>query len=177
MKLTQEKLKELLDYDHETGVFTWKISRGTAKKGKIAGRIDKINGYIDIVIDRKLYKSHRLVFLYIDGYLPENVVDHINRNKTDNRRNNLREVSQTCNTRNKSLMKNNKSGITGIGWHKRDKKWWSQIMVFGKQIHLGYFDNIVDAAKSRWNAEVKYGFPNCNTTSSAYNYLKEYGAI
>lgn len=82
-----------------------------------------------------------------------------------------------CNTRNKSIMKNNKSGITGIVWHKRDNKWLSQIMVFGKQLHLGYFDNIIDAVKARWNAEVKYNFPNCNTTSSAYMYLKEHGVI
>lgn len=176
MKLTQDRLKELLSYDPETGVFIWNIAIGKrAKKGCIAGSLNKVTGYWQIGIDRKLYLAHRLVFLYMEGYLPEYDTDHINRERTNNKWVNLREASRTCNVRNSNISKKNKIGITGVGWHKRDNKWVAQIMIFKKQIFIGYFDNILDAAKARWQAEVKYGFPNCNTTSSAYMYLKENG--
>ena len=176
-KLTQDRLKELLDYDPETGIFINKTNRGKKiKKGSKTGHLDK-DGYWQICIDYKNYRAHRLVFLYMEGYLPENGIDHIDRNKLNNRRNNLREVSQTCNRRNCNIYKANKSGVTGVCWYKRDKKWEVSIRNFGKKIFCGYFENIIDAAKARWEAEVKYNFPNCNTTSSAYNYLKDHGAI
>lgn len=178
MKLTQERLKELLGYDPETGVFTWKVDTVKHKiKGNLAGCLNKDTGYIQISIGNKSFLAHRLAFLYMEGYLPENGVDHIDRDRSNNKWNNLREVSQSCNMRNRLVLKNNKSGVAGVCWHKRDKKWISSIMVFGRTIHLGYFDNIIEAAKARWQAEVEHKFPNCNTTSSAYNYLKEHGAI
>lgn len=176
MKLTQEKLKELLDYDPATGIFINKIDRGkTAKKGNVSGYVD-LKGYLIITITLKRYKAHRLAFLYMEGYLPENQVDHIDRNKLNNKWDNLREVSQSCNMRNCNIAKNNKSGITGIYWDKRSNKWRSRI-TNPKRIHLGLFDNLIDAVKARWEGEVKHGYPNCNTTSSAYMYLKENGYI
>lgn len=176
MKLTQDRLKELIDYDYETGVFIWRVSRQRIKKGSIAGSLNKSTGYWIICIDNKRYKAHRLVFLYIDGYLPENGIDHIDRNKINNRYNNLREASKTCNSRNCNISKINKSGITGVSWYKRSNKWRSEINI-PKKIRLGYFDNIIDAVRARWEAEIKYNFPNCNTISSAYVYLKENSAI
>lgn len=176
-KLTQDRLKELLSYDPETGIFTWKVDRtGKAKKGSRAGNLNKTNGYWIICVDNKRRLAHRLAILYIDGYLPENSLDHIDRNKINNRYNNLREVSQTCNSRNCNIAKNNKSGITGVSWHKKKNKWQSQINI-PKPINIGVFDSFIDAVKARWEAEVKYNFPNCNTTSSAYNYLKEHGVL
>lgn len=178
MKLTQDRLKELLDYDPETGVFIWKIDLIKQKtKEKIAGCLHKNSGYHHITINGHKHKAHRLAFLYMEGYFPENQIDHIDRNRSNNRWDNLREVSRTCNARNSNIPKNNKSGVVGVCWHKLNNKWISSIMVFGRTVHLGYFDNIIEAAKARWEAELKYGFPNCNTTSSAYNYLKERGAI
>ncbi len=98
--LTQDRLKELLHYCPETGVFTWIKTNGSrGKKGNIAGSINPI-GYLDIGVDSKVYKAHRLAFLYVEGYFPEYGLDHINRNKSDNRWSNLRQVSQTCNMRN-----------------------------------------------------------------------------
>lgn len=129
------------------------------------------------MINGKLYKNHRLAFLYMEGYFPENGIDHIDRNKTNNSWNNLREVSHTCNMRNCKIQANNKSGITGVCWYKASNKWQAHIRIPKQNINLGYFDNLTDAAKSRWIAEVKYNFPNCNTTSSAYNYLKENNLI
>lgn len=175
MKLTQKRLKELLDYNPKTGIFTWLISRGSIKKGNISGYVNKSTGYLIIGIDNKKNKAHRLAFLFMEGYLPENDIDHIDRNILNNKWDNLREVSHLCNMRNCNISKINKSGITGVSWRNDRKKWRSFIGV-GKMINLGIFDTLIDAARARWDAEIKYNFPNCNTTSSAYMYLKENGA-
>lgn len=176
-KLTQERLKELLHYDPETGVFIWNKSGFGFKKDKITNCLHKNSGYIVIRVNNKLYKAHRLAFLYMEGYLPENEVDHIDRNRSNNKWNNLREVSRSCNVRNSNVPKNNKSSIKGVYYDNNLKKYRSRIVIKNKSISLGCFISLLDAAKARWQAEVKYNFPNCNTTSSAYNYLKEHGDI
>ena len=173
--ITQKELKEYLDYTPETGHFIWKKDIG---RGRIGEKADYKNnkGYIQIGIKNKFYLAHRLAFLWMEGYLPENGIDHIDRDKTNNKWNNLREISHLCNTRNRPLRVDNKSGIVGVRWHKKSKKWESTITV-DKKIYLGVFNNLNDAIKARWNAEVKYGFPNCNTISTSYNYLKNEGLI
>jgi hypothetical protein len=168
-KLTQKRLKEVLHYDPETGMFTRKTNCGGAKIGDIAGCINDI-GYITISIDYKKQHAHRLAFLYMEGYLPEDDVDHINRIRNDNRWENLRHVSKSCNSRNLGISKHNKSGITGVYWN--GSKWCSQICIKNKTKALGTFENKTDAAQARWEAEVEYGFPNCNSTSTAYQYLQ-----
>lgn len=177
MKLTQERLKELLDYDPETGIFTRKVRTSNfIRVGAITKKAKKDTGYLMISVDNREYRAHRLAFLFMEGYFPENDVDHIDRNRVNNKWNNLREVSRTCNLRNKAIQRNNTSGVIGVSWHKRESKWRATIKTT-KHIHIGFFANLIDAAKARWEAEVKYNFPNCNTTSSAYMYLKEKGAI
>lgn len=171
-KLIQSRLKELLYYDPETGIFTWLISRGwSAKAGQVAGGICKISGYRHICIDGRSYPASRLAWFYMEGYWPENLVDHHDRIRHNDKWCNLRHVTPVCNAINCGIVKNNKSGITGVCWNKAMKKWESQIQVLGKKIHLGHFKSKFDAAHVRWNAEVEHGFPNCNTTSSAYLYL------
>lgn len=175
MKLTQERLKELLDYNPETGLFTNKIDRGRrAKKGNVAGIFHVSTGYWHIKINNKSYKAHRLAFLWMEGYFPENCVDHIDRDRSNNKWNNLREVSISCNNKNCNIYKTNTSGITGVHFYKKYKKWLAYIVFNSKTKNLGYFDELIDAAKARWEAEVKYKYPDCSTTSSAYNYLKEH---
>lgn len=172
-KLTQEELKRVLNYDPDTGIFTWKIKpNGRVKAGSIAGTNDK-DGYLIIKINRRAYKAHRLAWLYMEGYFPEKLVDHKNRINNYNVWSNLRNVSHSCNSRNCKVLKNNKSGVTGVCWYKKMGKWHSQINTNGKVRHLGYYSDKTEAAKARWEAEKKYGFPNCNTTSSAYQYLQE----
>ena len=186
VKLTQERLKELVNYDSETGDFTWKKrcikefskyshlnSWNTRFANNVAGCIDKSSGYMSITVEGKSYKLHRLVWLFTYGYFPENEIDHISRVKTDNRLVNLREVSSTCNMRNRDKMCTNTSGVTGVSWSKRKGKWNSQISISGKGINLGSYIDFEGAVKARWEAEVKYNFPNCNTTSSAYKYLSK----
>lgn len=173
MKLTQERLKEILSYDPETGIFTWLISRGrSAKAGRIAGTTNKTDKHRYIGVDGKRYAASRLAWLYVEGYFPEHDIDHRNRISDDDKWENLRHVSHLCNMRNLSTNKNNKSGIAGVYWSRERKKWVAQISVLNKILGLGRFNSKIDAAKARWNAEVKYGFPDCNTTSTAYLYLQ-----
>jgi hypothetical protein len=169
--LTQKRLKELLYYDPETGIFTRRVSRRGVKVGSVAGAYSY--GYIRITVDYVPYQAHRLAFLYMKGYFPEYEVDHINRIKDDNRWCNLRHVSRLCNSRNCKVAKNSKSGITGVYWYKLRQKWGSYITIKGKSKHLGFFKNKKEAAQARWEVEVKYEYPNCNSSSSAYQFLQE----
>lgn len=176
--LSQNRLKELLHYNPNTGVFIRKVrsSNHKAKVGDIAGSINK-RGYIQININNKKHYAHRLAFLYMEGYFPENEVDHINRDTADNKWENLRHVSRSCNLRNSSKSKNNKSGVVGVCWLNREKLWQSQIMVNRNNIKLGCYKNFISAVKSRWGAEKEYNFPNCNSSSTAYLFLRKEGIV
>jgi len=174
-KLTQERLKELLHYEPKTGVFYRKKSSRSALVGDIAGTRNP-KDYIRITLDRKFYTAHRLAFLYMEGYFPENDIDHIDRNPSNNKWENLREVSRSCNARNCKPRSNNTSGVTGVNYYNKrrpNKPWMARIKVSNKRIILGYFATKEEAVKARWEAEVEYSYPSCNTTSTAYEYLKE----
>lgn len=97
-------------------------------------------------------KMHKL----ITGEIGDNVTDHKNRDRTDNTRENLRIVTHQGNTYNHSVSKNNKSGVTGVFWHKRDSIWEAYININNNRIYLGRFINIEDAIKERLKAELKY---------------------
>jgi len=156
--LTQERLKELLHYNPDTGVFTWKTRPSySIHIGDIAGCVQKKNRYIVIRINKSLHYAHRLAFLYMNGCTGEEV-DHIDHNPSNNSYRNLRIVSHRENLQNRSMSVNNSSGHTGVTWFKRDKKWHSQINIQGRNIHLGYFDDISDAIKARSDANIKYSF-------------------
>lgn len=172
--ITQEELKSQLHYDKDTGIFTRLISTSSRSiVGDIAGSKNSTTGYIEIMVLKKSYQAHRLAWLYKHGYFPELHIDHKDRIRHHNWIDNLREASVQCNARNCNIRSTNTSGITGVYWHEKAQKWVSQIKVSGKQINLGQSKSKVNAARTRWNAEVKYEFPNCNTISSAYLYLKE----
>lgn len=156
-ELTQERLKELLTYDPDSGVFTWKETRnGFVKKGDIAGS-NNGKGYIVIMIDKITYQSHRLAWLYMTGEHPKNQIDHINHRKSDNVFSNLREATNQDNQKNTSISKNNTSGIVGVIWHKRFKKWSAQINS-GKRYHLGCYKYYIQAMAARFDAEIKHNF-------------------
>ena len=108
----------------------------------------------------------------MEGYLPEHQIDHRNRIRFDNKWANLRHVTQQCNMKNCKLSSRNKSGITGVTWIKRDNIWRSGICSNGKIYNLGSFKNLKNAVIARWKGEKKYDFPNCNTASTTYQYLK-----
>jgi hypothetical protein len=139
--LTQERLKEILDYDFETGIFKWKkiTGYGAQFSGREAGTLTS-NGYLKIGIDQKRHRSHRLAWLYVYGYLPLNDIDHINGIRTDNRIINLREVTRSENLQNiKTHHIDNKSGLLGVSYSKAAKSYVSQISINGKYTYLGCF--------------------------------------
>jgi hypothetical protein len=138
--ITQTRLKELLNYDSDTGIFTWIKQRNSRTKiGSVAG-CKQSDGYIRIWIDYKPYSSHRLVWMYVYGELPKKDLDHVNKVKDDNRIVNLRLATKQENKQNHSTpQSNNKSGYLGVSWNKRAKKWKAQIQMNGKVKYLGLF--------------------------------------
>lgn len=153
--LELEYLYKILHYDPETGIFTWLVGRKGHNVGNIAGTVIK-NGYILIMIDGIKYYAHRLAWFYVTKKWPKDQIDHINTVRNDNRWFNLREANGSQNHGNMRLSKANTSGIKGVHWYKRKFKWHVQIMINGTKHHIGYFDNIEDAAKAYEEAAIKH---------------------
>lgn len=142
--LSAERLRELLIYSPDSGEFRWKVDRGgTAVAGSLAGRINS-KGYRMISLSGRKYKASRLAWLYMRGEWPSTNVDHRNRIRHDDRWANLREGTPSQHAVNKGA--NNASGVRGVSWHKRERKWRAQIMVAGKRRRLGYFTDKNEAA-------------------------------
>jgi hypothetical protein len=165
MDLTQTYIKECLDYNPETGAFFWKVRPlahfkserrqrvfNSVYPGKPCGHLSE-EGYLVIRLSGFLYKAHRLAWLYIHGNMPTEWLDHINRNRSDNRIVNLRLASTELNAQNASVRSDNTSGVQGVSWHKASKKWVVQISKQGKPTHVGLFDSIKDAVAARAQAE------------------------
>lgn len=110
------------------------------------------NGYLQSTINHKNNYAHHLILPKRKGY----DVDHINRNKKDNRSKNLRYVSRSQNAFNQNLRFNSTSHVTGVNWHKQNNKWRAYITINGKMLSLGCYNNINDAIKARKEAENKY---------------------
>lgn len=171
-QITQKKLKELLHYDSETGIFTWIITNTNyVKAGDVAGT--ESHGYIVIAIEGETYKAHRLAWLYVHGYFPENLLDHKDRIRHHNWINNLREASNQCNQRNTGNRVDNKSGVKGVSWFKATEKWQVHIAVNGKLIFLGRHTCLLEAACHRLAAEQCLNWEGCDSSSPAYQYVKD----
>jgi len=161
MALTQEYIRNILNYDPNTGIFTWN------KKTHHSNDVDDVVGtnllgYLTVKLKNKNRYLHRLAFLYIDGCIPKEI-DHLNGNRSDNRFNNLAPTSRQDNMKNKKRYKTNKSGCTGVQYNKKNYRWVARIRVDKKEIHLGSFVSYSDAVDARKNAEVLYGFGlNCD---------------
>lgn len=163
--LTQEYLKDILNYNELTGIFTWKKRthiRSTYIIGSNAGCLNKY-GYLCITIHVKKYFAHRLAWLYVYGYFPEKEIDHINGIRNDNRICNLREANRNENQWNVTKRKDNSSGFKGVSWSKRENKWVANACLNKKQKHIGYFYQIEDAIKA-YN-----DFTNKNHNNFYYN--------
>ena len=152
-----ELLRELLDYDRDTGIFRWKVqvSIGVGA-GSIAGYLD--GKYWNLRIRGHNYRAHRVAWALTEGEWPPGEIDHRNRNRSDNRRSNLRLATHAENTRNCGLRRDNSSGVKGVEWYKATKKWRVSIRIGGKRISLGYFPTIEEAAAVRREADlIHYG--------------------
>lgn len=156
--ITPEQLKVILNYDPETGVFIWLTSKGRrVKAGDIAGSIEA-EGYRVIRIDKKLYKAHRIAWLYMTGSWPKNQIDHINHIRDDNRWANFKEATNQENQRNASLRKDNVSGVAGVCWSKADRMWRARIRNKSERVYLGRFADKFEAICARLSANNKYGY-------------------
>lgn len=134
-KVTFGRLRELLSYNPESGEFKWLSVRG----GSRAGYFDR-TGYLRIMIDRRAYLAHRLAWLYMAGKWPAHEIDHINCDKSNNCFANLREATRSENMANIGKQSANSSGLKGVTWHKRDRKWRAQIKIRGEVRHICYSD-------------------------------------
>ena len=157
--ITQTELKRVLDYNPGDGVFRWKI-RPTYRiaPGTVAGWGTGYD-YRCIMFGGKTYRSHRLAWLYIYGEFPSHEIDHINGDRSDNRIENLRDVTKFENQRNAKKRHDNTSGVTGV--RRRHGKWYARIFVNSKDTDLGFFDDWFNAVCARKAAEHKHSFhPN-----------------
>jgi hypothetical protein len=147
MSLSTAYLKELVDYDN--GNLIWRVNKYRSKKGTIAGSKDN-KGYMQLKLDQKVYRLHRLIWLWHGKELPEQL-DHIDRNPLNNRIENLRAATPSKNQWNTSKADN------GVSFHKASNKWRARIKINNQEIHLGVFKNLEDAksvrdeaARRRW---------------------------
>jgi hypothetical protein len=164
-EVNQNKLQLLVNYNPNTGIFTWKYRNldtfksifraktwNTRYAYKETGCITK-DGYLTIRIDDKAHYAHRLAWIYIYGKSPKKHIDHINGIRTDNRIENLREADSSENLQNqrKGHPDSKYSKLLGVSFHKRDKKYVSQIKTNGSHKNLGYFNTEEEA----YNAYLK----------------------
>lgn len=142
--LTAERLRELLHYDPDTGVFTRLVATGgryRADVGDVAGT-DSDQGYILISVESYQYRAHRLAWLYMTGGWPQHEVDHRDAIRSNNRWGNLRDVTPKVNQQNlRKAQKNSKTGLLGASWCKRHKRFVARLYVGKKYRSLGYFES------------------------------------
>jgi len=180
LEIAGKKFISSLNYNAETGFFTWLPKSSECKDykrwnvryaGCIAGGIDSSNGYVNIVLKvgsrvRK-FKAHRIAYLLNNGKWPTGEVDHINHDRADNRWINLREVSRSENQQNAKPQINNVSGSTGVCWHKQIGKWYAQSSHKGVKHYLGVFTDKNDAIEAVRKFYDEKGFHKNHGTHAA----------
>ena len=144
--LTAHRLRQLLDYNPDTGAFTWRVSVGRKSAFSSAGYIHN-NGYVMIRVDGIKRLAHSLAWLYQTSAHPCGVIDHVDGNKANNAFANLRDVSMSENQQNQSKsQRNSSSGFLGVAPIRN--KWRAQLVVDGRQKYLGMFDTPEEAHQS-----------------------------
>lgn len=153
-EVTQEFLKKVLDYDPQTGIFTWKITKrgrgGRVEAGTVAGHHSD-RGYITLRLNKKLYLAHRLAWLFVYGNWPSKILDHINLDRANNSIANLREVTPTQNNMNMPVRCDSQTGVKGVQWDRG--RWKAQIQCDRKSKYLGRFTTFEAAVAARRAAE------------------------
>lgn len=155
--LTKEEVEELVAYDPDTGIFTWKRHRGTTatiKAGRQAGRI-AAHGYRQIFLHGRRYYASRLAWLLTHGRWPDDQLDHRNANRSDDRIDNLRECTQSENMANCRRARSNTTGFKGVTYdasQRGTKKFKAQIKKDGQSYFIGWFEDAKSAAAARAGA-------------------------
>lgn len=159
--LTPERLRELLQYDLETGSFIWRVTRSRGARAlNVAGQ-STANGYRSIKIDGRKHLAHRLAWLYVHGKWPQQDIDHINGVRDDNRIVNLRDVSRSVNLQNQRRARSLTSGgLIGASKRKPQNDWQASIKVDGKKRYLGLF-NTPEAAHAAYVAAKRKYHEGC----------------
>ena len=159
-----EYLRSRLNYDPETGKFTWKFCEGMSKRWntryarKEAGYLNKTRGYVVIRIDGVMYLAHRLAWLWMTGHEPTEEIDHVNRDKADNRFVNLREASRNDNMRNGTGGKRTVNfglprGVTPVTGSKGFK---AEVRANGHSTYLGTYPTPEEAGEAARRAREQY---------------------
>jgi hypothetical protein len=138
MEITQNQVKELFEY--RDGELFWRVSQGRSKIGNKTGTLNS-DGYLHTIISKKAYKNHRIIFLMFHGYLPK-FIDHIDGNRSNNIINNLREATRAQNTCNAKTPSTNTSGVKGVCWSKRDRKWLVQVQINDKKKYSRCYEDL-----------------------------------
>ena len=155
-KLTIDRLLQVLNYDYETGVFTWMESgRGKYKRaGAPAGAATRY-GYLTVCVDGTIHLAHRLAWFYMTGAWPLHEIDHIDGNKINNKFSNLRDVARGVNQQNIRIARaDSKTGVLGVSPTKNGK-FVAVVQLAGKQNYLGYYDTIEQASSAYLEAKRK----------------------
>lgn len=156
--ISQNTLKTKFDY-HPDGYLVWKYNPNftNPRNGKKAGSTDK-RGRVRIMVEGKQYLSHRLIFLYHHGYLPE-LIDHIDYDHTNNRIDNLREATHSTNKMNRTMPSHNTSGYKCVTKYRGKRGGWIvQVVKEGKTHFAGPFDDVHEAgAKAKEMVEELHG--------------------
>jgi hypothetical protein len=137
MTLTHERLRELLHYEPETGVLTWRVRRSNCAVGARAGRKNKHGRQVRI--DGTLYRTSRIAFFCVSGVWPTSLIDHEDRDNGNDAWRNLREATNKQNGENRTAPTNNTSGHKGVFLPAGRRKWQAEITHWGRRIRLGSF--------------------------------------
>jgi hypothetical protein len=151
--LTVERVRDLFDYDPDTGILTRRHFLN-AKRKPVGCKSE--HGYLRLILDNRSWAVHRVIWLWTYGYFPEGQIDHIDGNPANNRIVNLRDVSQSENQKNRRVPKNSPLGVMGVRRHGR--MFGARILIEGKSKHLGSFDNLEEAIAVRKAFEQDYGY-------------------
>ena len=164
MRLTQERLKAVLDYDSTNGLFNWRVSNnGRIRVGQRAGSLKPPLGYVQIKVDRVLYAAHRLAWLWVHGTFPENHIDHIDGDHANNRLANLRDVPVGINAQNLRRARSNNESTKLLGVSRRNKTrggFQARIRFEGKEKRLGTFPT-AEQAYAAYVAAKRELHPGC----------------
>lgn len=155
-------LKDFMDYNPDTGIFTWKKYRcQTAIAGQQVNCKDQ-KGYVIFGWKRHYYRAHHVAWWWVTGKMPQGEIDHVNNVRHDNRFINLREASSTQNNHNRLRPITNTRGVKGVNWHKHQGKWVARITVNGARISLGYYHSLEMAEQAMRDAREFYHGEFCN---------------
>ena len=166
-----ELLRKLLRYEAETGKLFWRErpcemfpskqswkTWNTKHANSEALKAKDAKGYKHGQVLNKHYMTHRVVWALVHGAWPNEQIDHINGDKSDNRIFNLRDVSHAVNAKNLKKSAANTSGSTGVSWMPSKKCWRAEICVDGRRMHIGVFKSLEEAKVARADADARYGF-------------------